>query len=365
MEGRIKEGNNVGKYLVEKLLGEGSHGKVFKCVEFETNTIVAIKEIGKGMDTFSSYQMEKKILEEVKGEYIAELLETFEEGNCIYLVYKYCPQGDLSDYLKRHGGKLDEKKAQLIMTQIVAGYDILYKHNIIHRDIKPGNFLVTYKNAQASMEDKPTIKMTDLGESRQITSTNSSKTLIATYIYMAPELLKGIFYYDYKVDIWAMGIILYYLLHNCLPFKGYMTEVLEEIEVGNYLVRNDISRFCLDFMNKCLQYDTSQRISFEKMKIHPFITGNKTNWKVEKAKIESEFTEEGVEMLQLNVKRQLKLISNPDEENKILSSFEITCQIEKILDEVKNLKTIQEESTKKIPGVKEESIYLNNLIIVR
>ena len=86
------------------------------------------------------------MLEDVKGENIIELIETFEEGNCIYLVYEYCNEGDLSEYVKNHGGKLDEKKAQLIMAQIVAGYDILYKQNIIHRDIKPENFLVTYKN---------------------------------------------------------------------------------------------------------------------------------------------------------------------------------------------------------------------------
>lgn len=300
MEGRVKVGDTLRKYTVEKLIGQGGHGKVFRCIETGTSKNVAIKEIQK--EAFPSAEIVKKMLEDVKGENIIELIETFEEGNCVYLVYEFCNDGDLSDYMKSHGGKLDEKKAQLIMAQIVAGYDIIYKRNIIHGGIKPGNFLVTYKNPQAKQDDLPTIKMADFGI--------SSKTLIGTPAYSAPELLKGSTHFDYKVDIWAIGITLYYLLHNCLPFKGDMIQVLNGFEVGIYQTRMDISIFCLDFIDKCLQYEISQRMSFDNLKNHPFITGKNANWKeTENNKINAAYTSIGIE-IQQNIKLQLNLFSN-------------------------------------------------------
>ena len=83
MESRIKEGDTIGNYKVGPLLGEGSYGKVYKCIELGNNMAVAIKEIQKGIEAYPPAQAEKKILEEVKGDYIIDLIETFEKNNCI------------------------------------------------------------------------------------------------------------------------------------------------------------------------------------------------------------------------------------------------------------------------------------------
>ena len=125
----------------------------------------------------------------------------------------------------------------------------------------------------------------------------------------------------------------------------------------------EISKFCLDLMSKCLQYESHLRISFEDMKIHPFITGNKAGWKFEKPQIESVINEDGIEMLKLNIKIQLKIISNPEREKPMLPSFvkekEAKSSVEEIKviqsDPVKNIIPIPKDNEAK-PKVEEAKV---------
>ena len=317
MVDRIK-GSTIGNYVVNKLIGEGTYGKVYKCKNYENNEIMALKEIKKESDTLSSAQVDIKMLKEVKGEYIIDLIDSFEDPANIYLVYKYCQDRNLEQYMIRHGGKLEENKVKLIMNQIISGYEELYKHKIIHRDIKLKNLLVTYKNAQSYNDDTPTIKIADFGISKEVLSDYLNQTSIQTLYYSAPELLNGDRKYDYKVDIWAIGVTMYYLLHNKYPFMGEMKQLIEVLKAGAYQISEDISILGLDLICKCLQYESHQRISFEEMKIHPFITDNKDGWKPVKTHIDKgPLNKGGIVMLQLNIKNQFNIIAN---ENNLIPS---------------------------------------------
>lgn len=114
--------------------------------------------------------------------------------------------------------RFSEEKAQKLMRKMLSAIKHLHEFKICHRDLKPENFLF-----QDSSED-PEIKLIDFGLSKRFgvpdggTPKVKMNTIVGTPYYVAPEVLKG--NYDFKCDIWSLGIILYILLCGYPPFEG-------------------------------------------------------------------------------------------------------------------------------------------------
>ena len=137
---------------------------------------------------------------------IIRLYGSIEDESNIYLVLEFAENGTLFEY-SRNKGKLSEKESIFFFIQAVRAIDFLHKNNFIHRDLKPENLLLTHGYRQ--------VKLADFGWASEASDTR--KTFCGTMEYIAPEILNSS-EYSKEVDVWALGILLYELLHGQSPF---------------------------------------------------------------------------------------------------------------------------------------------------
>jgi serine/threonine-protein kinase ULK2 len=171
----------------------------------------------------------------------------------IYLMLEYCEGGDLQKHIKAHG-RLTEAAAQVFMTHLAAGLKFLWDRNLIHRDLKPQNLLLTARGmpyvpppvqyigsggsnlndrsgsvagipttATAAAPQQPPpqllLKIADFGFARHLATATMAETLCGSPLYMAPEILQGR-KYDAKADLWSVGTILFEMIIGRPPFGG-------------------------------------------------------------------------------------------------------------------------------------------------
>ena len=200
--------------LLEKV-GEGGMATVYKAKCHYLNRFVAIKIL---KDQFCS---DKEFVEKFKREAtsvaslsdnnIVNIYDVGSENNIHYIVMEYVDGKTLKELIVEKG-KIEPKETVRISKQIASALVCAHRNNIIHRDIKPHNILVTKEGI---------IKVTDFGiakASNSATITNSSKVLGSAH-YFSPEQAKGGFV-DSRTDIYSLGIVMYEMLVGKVPFDG-------------------------------------------------------------------------------------------------------------------------------------------------
>jgi serine/threonine protein kinase len=141
---------------------------------------------------------------------------------------------------------------------------------IVHRDLKPDNFLVFEEENGKEMR----LKLSDFTSARQLNDGELTKSLWGTPIYMAPELLDHKKYTD-KADLWSVGVIMYRLLYNSLPYTGQSwAELANNIKTLplTFPVNVDIGDDARDLLMRLLRRDPYERISWEEFFTHSFFT---------------------------------------------------------------------------------------------
>uniref|UniRef100_A0A5B7AJK5 Protein kinase domain-containing protein n=1 Tax=Davidia involucrata TaxID=16924 RepID=A0A5B7AJK5_DAVIN len=193
----------VGDYLVGKQIGSGSFSVVWHARHRVHGTEVAIKEIATGRlskKLQESLMSEIVILKQIIHPNIIRLHDIIEEPGKIHLVLEYCRGGDLSMYIQQRQGRVPEAKAKHFMKQLAAGLQILRENNLIHRDLKPQNLLLS-KN-----DDNSVLKIADFGFARSLQPRGLAETLCGSPLYMAPEIMQ-LQKYDAKADLWSVGVL--------------------------------------------------------------------------------------------------------------------------------------------------------------
>lgn len=144
---------------------------------------------------------------------ILELVETFEDSQAYYVVTKYMATGDLFSYIcQQKSQPLDEKHTKSIIRQLCVGVKALHDKNIIHRDIKIENILMS------NFAKDSTLVLADLGSAVKLASADdTSRFQIGTPGYLAPEVLLGKAYGS-SCDIWSIGALMTVLLSANIPF---------------------------------------------------------------------------------------------------------------------------------------------------
>ncbi|KAI3908101.1 hypothetical protein MKW92_049621 [Papaver armeniacum] len=180
----------IGDYIVGKQIGSGSFSFVWHGRHRVHGQEVAIKEII--MDRLSkklqeSLVSEIVILKNINHPNIIRLHDIIEVQGRIHLILEYCKGGDLSMHIQP------------------AGLQILRQNNVIHRDLKPQNLLLT------TNDDQAVLKIADFGFARSLQPRGLAETLCGSPLYMAPEIMQ-FQKYDAKADLWSVGVILYQLL---------------------------------------------------------------------------------------------------------------------------------------------------------
>ena len=181
-----------------------------------------------------------------------------------YIVMEYVGDGDLFDYI-RDFGPLEERTSIFIFRQIMAGMEYLHSMNVCHRDLKCENVLVTNGGV---------VKIADFSMAAIQQGPND---LLQSYCgsphYCSPEIVgqRGP-YIGAKCDVWSMGVVLYAMLSNTLPFDaGDLTSLLATIVRGVYKIPPTFSPEAVEFINKLLVLDPSRRLSVREMWSQPLI----------------------------------------------------------------------------------------------
>ena len=184
------------------------------------------------------------------------------ENENYYLILEYASKGTLFDYIHLKNG-LNESNAFYYFIQAVNAIHFLHSNQIIHRDLKPENLLINHENI---------LKLCDFGWSVYLLN-NKRETFCGTVEYMAPEILKNESY-DFSIDVWSLGVLLYELIHSYSPF---VVKDLDINKIENNIVSKDlkfkkgISYECKDLIQKLLSKNAENRIKINDVYQHPFV----------------------------------------------------------------------------------------------
>lgn len=248
---------NLDPYVITKeRIGRGAFSIIYKGYNKNNKEIVAIKEINyDNHKIIKTLTNEFEILKSLKHENIILLHETYydKENKNIYLVLDYYELGDLSKFLNKKS--LKEPFAKKYMKQLSNGLEYLYENNIMHRDLKPQNILVSKEYI---------LKITDFGFARYMNNDIIIKTLCGSPMYMAPEIIK---YkkYNNTSDLWSIGVIMYEMLFGSPPFKSTnFIELIKDINKYRFSIpiNKVISIECRNLLYDLLQKNPSNRIQW-------------------------------------------------------------------------------------------------------
>ncbi|XP_030758715.1 serine/threonine-protein kinase Chk2 [Sitophilus oryzae] len=270
------------KYAHIRLLGRGACGEVRLVKNRDTFEFHAVKKILLGRSNTSllhqinhptKIQNEISILRKLSHPCVICMDEIFQNVNDIYIVLEYMAGGELNNRIIAVHNELDEDLSKFYFFQMILAVQYLHSNGIVHRDLKPENILL--------LDERPEtiLKITDFGLSK-VTNCDNMTTMCGTLKYVAPEVLHNGFrdYGEYGkgVDIWSLGVILFYMLSKEHPFRSNDAALLRtEIVNGNYHMVaekwSDVSAEVQDLVKKMLVLLPKKRISNKDILAHPWI----------------------------------------------------------------------------------------------
>ena len=215
----LKPGTYIDHYIIIKLIGRGGMAEVYQTRDSRLDAIVALKFIR--ADRFAPeilrwvvkrFQIEAKKMAQLSHPNIVKVFDYGTYQGMPYLVMDYLPGGTLKQSMGRPMGY---KAAARLLLPIAEALTYAHSKGVIHRDVKPGNILIS-ENGQSMLSDFGVAKVMEGGETQGLTATGAS---IGTAEYMAPEQAVGK-KVDQRADIYSLGIIFYELLTGRRPFTA-------------------------------------------------------------------------------------------------------------------------------------------------
>jgi len=253
---------------LERLIGEGSYGKVHRALLPSTGAIYAVKVIEVGVDgdakdktAFRTMEQEVAVLRACSNcpqivRIIGVNLPTGAFPMRLMVVMELCDHGSVQDILRKLQCPLTEAEIRIIVREVLIGLKYLHDGKLIHRDIKAGNILVT-------KEFQP--KLADFGISCQLQNTWARRnTQIGSPYWMAPEVIKGVTY-NAKADIWSMGITCIEAAESQPPYFHIPPTramfVISNKPPAGFTNSEEFSKDFVEFAERCLTVDPAMRPS--------------------------------------------------------------------------------------------------------
>ncbi len=255
---REKEGlpERIGRFVIQRQLGQGGFGAVYLVHDPELNRLVALKvpkaERCATHEDVESLLREARSAAQLHHPGIVTIFDVGRDGPHVFIVQQYIPGADLASHLKTRTFTLEQIVA--LVASVAEAIAFAHQQGFVHRDLKPGNIL---------LDDKGRPHVVDFGlavhesAQRQCRGERSG-----TPAYMSPEQVRGETHrLDGRSDIWSLGVILYQLLTGRQPFRGdSRQELFEEIEHREprppRQVQPDLpaelERICLKAINKSI-----------------------------------------------------------------------------------------------------------------
>lgn len=210
-----KESKFISHYKLLEVIGFGGMGKVFKAIDISTKKTVAVKVINpqltKDEENKKRLSSEGRLLSSINHPNIVKVFEVSETEKHTFIAMEYLEGGTLHDVIQ-HKYPFTLKEFEEIVLQICDGLHFIHSKEIIHRDLKSQNIMFDNKNK---------IRIMDFGLSKSplVSTMTSLGTVVGTLGYVAPEQVTSIDV-DKRTDLFSLGVILYQMLTNELPFTG-------------------------------------------------------------------------------------------------------------------------------------------------
>lgn len=252
-------------FLIREEIGKGAFSKIYKAFDSIKARDVAIKVIRKKTVIKIRKQIETEIqlLQKLDHPNIVQCFGVYEDHSKIFIVMEYCSKGDLSDLLKV--SFLTEDDVKDLFQGLVSALQYLHKQNVMHRDLKPKNILV-------SDDDK--LKIADFGFAKHL-STDLSQTICGSPLYMAPEILNSSPYAS-NSDLWSVGIVLYEMISGKTPYFAKNLEDLKknihEVSQFDMIDSLEVSYACKELLFQLLDINKSSRMSWDEFFSHTWLT---------------------------------------------------------------------------------------------
>lgn len=223
----------LGDYRLLKKLGQGGMGAVYKAHQISLDREVALKVLNKELASKPAFVQrflrEARVMARLDHPNILRSYGVGDAGGFHFLAMEYVDGGSVEGWLKKLG-RFSVEDALLLIQCVCKGLQHAHEGGMVHRDIKPDNILLTRKG-QVKVADLGLAKAND--EDMNLTKTGTGA---GTPIYMAPEQARDVKHVDGRVDIYALGVMLYVLLAGEAPFKGEtLVDLITAKEKGKYV----------------------------------------------------------------------------------------------------------------------------------
>ena len=260
-------GNNIGKYKIIRLIGEGGMASVYEAEHEMLGTKVAVKVLNPILSANTQirerFKNEAKMMASFNHPNITKIIDFDDQPHQLSIVMEFLEGEDLNDKIKRYG-PLSQKEVKDIFVQTLSAFQYAHEKGVVHRDIKPSNIYVQ-PNGQVKILDFGIAKL--FGQGNEMTQTG---TQMGTPIYMSPEQVKADKSIDHRSDIYSLGVTLYFALNGKPP---YNTDILSQFDIFNKIVYEQLPELqgqgaFIELIKKATQKDREQRFQSCKEWIH-------------------------------------------------------------------------------------------------
>ena len=254
----IKVGMIVGdRYEILERVGFGGMAEVFKGKDHKLNRFVAVKvlkdEFRENGGFIKKFKEEAQAAAGLAHPNIVNVYDVGDERGIYYIVMELVEGITLKKYIERKG-RLTVKEATRIAIQMSAGREVAHNNQIVHRDIKPQNLII-------SREGK--VKVTDFGIAKATTSQTTTSAAMGSVHYASPEQARG-GYVDHRSDIYSLGVVLYEMVTGRVPFDGdtavtVAVKHLQEEMVAPTTYNSEIPFSLEQIIRKCMEKSPDRR----------------------------------------------------------------------------------------------------------
>ncbi|MBX3423484.1 MAG: serine/threonine protein kinase [Pirellulaceae bacterium] len=253
---------SLGSYVITDWIGQGGMGQVFKAVHHVMGRICAVKVLPQSRATSESrrnFVHEIRMQAALDCPYLVRAYDAGQDGNVHYLVTEFVPGMDLRRLVKSHGPLAVSQAAKIIM-HAALGLDYAHRTGLVHRDVKPGNILVT-PDGDAKVSDVGLA-----GFAKDLVSDPRAGKIVGTADYLSPEQIRTPLQVQSVSDIYSLGCTLYYAVSGKVPFPGGDTKSklrrhLEDSPMHPRRFVPDIAEDFVDIIADMMEKDASKRIA--------------------------------------------------------------------------------------------------------
>lgn len=257
--GRVKL--TLGPYIITDFIGQGGMGHVFKAIHKVMGRECAVKTLPFGRvtpQTLDGFAREIRLQAKLDCTYLVRAYDAGQDGTTHYLVTEYVPGMDLRRLIKAKGPLPQEQAASIIM-QAAYGLEYAHQQGMVHRDVKPGNILVT-PDGMAKVSDVGLAAFT-----ANLVDDPRAGKIVGTADYLSPEQIRTPLLVGPVSDVYSLGCTLYYTVCGKVPFPGGDTQHkvrrhLEETPFHPRRFAENISEEFVDIIAEMMDKDPTKRI---------------------------------------------------------------------------------------------------------